>query len=103
MSLKELRQRRAAIVGEMRSIIDAATGAARDLTEEERKKFDELRASNDNIEQAIAREEIVADSERRMAGTRLTERGGDHFDLECRSGNTLLQAVAAQIPNSGVD
>lgn len=103
MSLKELRQRRAAVVAEMRSIVDAASGASRDLTDDERKKFDGLKADNDNLERRIADEELVAEAERRMEGRQITERTDERFDVECRSGNTLLQAVAAQMPNSGID
>jgi hypothetical protein len=36
MSLRELRARRAAVVAEMRSMIDAAAAATRDLSQEER-------------------------------------------------------------------
>ncbi|KJL99848.1 hypothetical protein SS39_03050 [Enterobacter chengduensis] len=67
--LLELRQQKAALKTQMRSMLDKADGEKRSLNEEEGKKFDELRAQADALEVEITRLEAVADDQRNLPGT----------------------------------
>lgn len=67
--LLELRQQKAALKIQMRSMLDKADGEKRSLNEEEGKKFDELRAQADALEVEITRLEAVADDQRNLPGT----------------------------------
>ena len=63
--LLELRQQKAALKTQMRSMLDKADTEKRSLNEEEGKKFDELRAQADALEVEITRLEAVADDRAR--------------------------------------
>lgn len=67
--LLELRQQKAALKTQMRSMLDKADTEKRSLNEEEGKKFDELRAQADALEIEITRLEAVADDQRNLPGT----------------------------------
>ncbi len=67
--LIELRQQKAALKTQMRSMLDKADTEKRSLNEEEGKKFDELRAQADALEVEITRLEAVADDQRNLPGT----------------------------------
>ena len=67
--LLELRQQKAALKTQMRSMLDKADTEKRSLNEEEGKKFDELRAQADALEVEITRLEAVADDQRNLPGT----------------------------------
>lgn len=67
--LLELRQQKAALKTQMRSMLDKADTEKRSLNEEEGKKFDELRAEADALEVEITRLEAVADDQRNLPGT----------------------------------
>lgn len=62
--LKELRDKKAAKVGELRAIVDAANGEA--FTEDQQKKHDELRKEVVGYQIAIAREEDTQELERSL-------------------------------------
>lgn len=67
--LLELRQQKAALKTQMRSMLDKADTEKRSLNEEEGQKFDELRAQADALEVEITRLEAVADDQRNLPGT----------------------------------
>ncbi|MDH7987885.1 phage major capsid protein, partial [Klebsiella pneumoniae] len=62
--LLELRQQKAALKTQMRSMLEKADNEKRSLNDEEGKQFDELRAQADTLEVEITRLEAVANDER---------------------------------------
>lgn len=61
--LKQLREKRAKLVAEMRGIIETAEGEDRDLTAEEQTAFDTAKSSKDDLDKRIERLEGVVASE----------------------------------------
>jgi HK97 family phage major capsid protein len=57
MNIDELKQRRGAIVKDMRSLLDAATQDKRDLTADEQEKYEKMEADVDNLGNQIDRAE----------------------------------------------
>ena len=80
MKLNDLREKRAAKVAEMRAIADKAGAENRDLTSEERTKFDGLDGEVRTIEGNIGRAEKLAEFER--LEERAERPGGTHSDLD---------------------
>lgn len=66
--LLELRQQKAQIDAEMRSILEKADSEKRSTTEAEGAKFDELRSQADGLAKEIARYEAITDEQRNQAG-----------------------------------
>lgn len=66
--LLELRQQKAALKTQMRSMLDKADSEKRSLNDEEGRQFDELRAQADSLDTEITRLEAVADDERSQPG-----------------------------------
>jgi HK97 family phage major capsid protein len=66
--LLELRQQKAALKTQMRTMLEKADSEKRSLNDEEGKQFDELRAKADGLDTEIARLEAVADDERSQPG-----------------------------------
>lgn len=69
MNLKDLMERRAAKVHEMRQITDNPKGDGGDLSTEQAETFDTLKREAESLEQSIERARSVEDAERRMQGT----------------------------------
>ncbi|HAU5457442.1 phage major capsid protein [Cronobacter sakazakii] len=97
--LLELRQQKAALKTQMRSMLDKADSEKRSLNEEEGKKFDELRAQADALEVEINRLEAVADDQRNLPGTSVEGEPVSNDELrhyimtgDTRSLSTLVQA-----------
>ncbi len=68
--LLELRQQKADLTQQMRSLITKAEDEKRSLTADEAKQFDELRNQSDALNAEIARYEALSDEERNQAKTR---------------------------------
>lgn len=86
MDAQLIKERRAAVVDEMRSLTEAAMGEDRDLNDAEASKFDELKAKLKGLENQIRRAETVAEAERSMEAVSGPSRiGGDGFEALCRS------------------
>lgn len=66
--LLELRQQKAAKVAEMRALLDNAEKEGKELTEEEKGKFDTLKELVQKMSEEIERYETVADEERSQVG-----------------------------------
>ena len=97
--LFELRQQKTALRDEMRSIINTADGEKRSMTDEEGKKFDELRAQVDALDIEITRLEAVQDEDRNLPGTQVDGKKVSNDELrhyimtgDTRSLSTLVQA-----------
>ncbi len=99
--LKQLREKRAKLVAEMRGIIDTAEGEDRDLTAEEQSAFDTAKASKDDLDKRIERLEGIEASEATLdavvpAASRrasIQRPGGDPAAREFESVGEFLSAV----------
>lgn len=80
--LHELKETRAAKVGEMKKLLNDAETAGRDLDEAEAKRFGEIKAEVGKIEERIARAEAVDEMERRADAEPV---GGNEMGRELRS------------------
>ncbi|EPG6919048.1 TPA: phage major capsid protein [Proteus mirabilis] len=67
--LLELRQQKATLTEQMRSLLTKAETEKRSLTDDEAKSFDELRHQSESLNIEIARYEAIAEEERSQAGT----------------------------------
>ncbi|HBR1479328.1 TPA: phage major capsid protein [Klebsiella variicola subsp. variicola] len=97
--LLELRQQKAALKTQMRSMLEKADNEKRSLNDEEGKQFDELRARADTLEVEITRLEAVANDERNLPGTSVEGEPVNNDELrhyimtgDTRSLSTLVQA-----------
>ncbi|HCF8657733.1 phage major capsid protein [Atlantibacter hermannii] len=97
--LLELRQQKAALKGQMRSMLDKADSEKRSLNDEEGKQFDELRAQADALETEITRLEAVAEDQRNLPGTSVEGKSVSNDELrhyiitgDTRALSTLVQA-----------
>lgn len=97
--LLELRQQKAALKTQMRSMLEKADSEKRSLNEEEGKKFDDLRARADTLEVEITRLEAVANDERNLPGTSVEGEPVSNDELrhyimtgDTRSLSTLVKA-----------
>ncbi|ELZ9706453.1 TPA: phage major capsid protein [Proteus mirabilis] len=66
--LLELRQQKATLTKQMRSLLTKAETEKRSLTEDEAKSFDELRHQSESLNIEIARYEVMAEEERSQTG-----------------------------------
>jgi HK97 family phage major capsid protein len=98
MSTRNLLEQRAAIVSELRAM--TANGA--DLSDEQRGRFDTLKADADALQGKIDRAAVVDDFERRVAGSPITGSGDKSLDTELRN-FSLVRAIASQVPGLNVD
>lgn len=101
MTLRELREKRSRTVAAMREIAEAPAAGA-DLSEEQATRFETLKTELRSVEQAIERQELIDDADRRAAGQPVTGSGDGHFDAEVRQ-FSITRAIAAQVPNLNVD
>lgn len=67
MNLKELREKRAALVKEIKSMAELINSEKRDFKAEEREKWDKLNAECDSMKDQIAAAERVNDLEAEMS------------------------------------
>ena len=93
MNVKDLKEKRASVVAEMRSLTDNPAGQAGDLSEEQARKFDELRSQSENLEGQIERQAALDEAERRMAGQEITGSGDQQWD-RARREFSLTRALA---------
>lgn len=94
MTVRELLERRAAVAGELRSLNDQHPDGA--LPDEAQTRWNALKGEMDGMEQRIARQSVLDDAERRMAGTPLIGTGDDRLDREmARVG--ILEVIRAQM------
>lgn len=93
LKLHELKETRAAKVGEMRKLINDAETAGRDLNEAEAKRFGEIKSEVGQIEERIARVEAVDEMERRADAEPI---GGREMERELRS-YSLSSAISGAL------
>lgn len=93
MTLRELMEKRAALVAKMRSINDAPGGEGGDLSEAQHSEFGELRADLTKTDEAIDRQKLIDAADRRADGETIAGDSDQNFDRECRS-FSLTRAIA---------
>ena len=98
MNLRELRERRAQLVGEMRSITNKPAGSNGDLSADQVTSCDKLNAELRATEQHVERLELLAEVERSMEGEQLTGTGDNRLDDQLRE-FSLRKAIASQVPD----
>ncbi|MDO9622375.1 MAG: phage major capsid protein [Pseudomonas sp.] len=102
MNLHQLREQRAAAVTSMKTIVDAATVAGRDLSADESKQFDTLKTEERGLSVKIERAEYLADLERRSAGTPVS--GAPSADFDKLAGSvSVTRVIRAQMEGRSLD
>ncbi|HCR3334220.1 TPA: phage major capsid protein [Morganella morganii] len=100
--LLELRQQKAALTEQMRSLLNKAETESRSLTTDEAKNFDELRNQSESLNAEIARYEALADEERSQAGKPAGDNkkpGNDELRSYILTGET--RALSTGVPADG--
>lgn len=100
--LLELRQQKAALTEQMRSLLNKAETESRFLTTDEAKNFDELRNQSESLNAEIARYEALADEERSLAGKPADDNkkpGNDELRSYILTGET--RALSTGVPADG--
>lgn len=91
MNLRNLQERRAVLITEMRAITTKPAGNGGDLSDEQSGRFDALKSELEGVEKNIARQALLDEAERRMTGE--TIHGDKRLDQELR-GYSLTRALA---------
>lgn len=100
--LLELRQQKAALTEQMRSLLNKAETESRSLTTDEAKNFDELRNQSESLNAEIARYEALADEERSLPGKPAgndKKPGNDELRSYILTGET--RALSTGVPADG--
>lgn len=100
VKLKDLQERRAVLVTEMRALTEKPAGQGGDLSTEQSQRFDALKGELEGVEQSLGRQKLIDDAERRMSGE--TIHGDKRLDTELR-GYSLTRAIAGAAGLEGVD
>lgn len=93
MKLNDLREQRALKIAEARALVDKAGAENRNLTADEQKAFDGLKAGITEIEAQEARAVFLEDAERRSLGT------PDKPRADMESAVSIVEAINAQVEN----
>lgn len=102
MKLNQLREQRSAKVSQMKTLVDTAAEAGRDLSADESKQFDTLKGEERALSAQIERAETMADVERRAAGTPLS--GAPSADFDRLAGSvSVLKVIQAQTEGRSLD
>jgi len=103
MKIHDLLEKRAAAVASMRKLAETAEAETRDLTADEDKRFDALKAEIGDLDKKIARGQALAEAERTMPGaTIISGRGDGQFEQRAHEFN-ICRAIAGAIGEPGVD
>lgn len=95
-TLRDLLERRSTISAELRGLNDRPAGEDGDLSTEQRARWNVLKAELDTLEQRVARQATIDETERRAAGTPLGGTGDADLD-RAFAGIGLLDALRAQM------
>ncbi|ADK85083.1 major capsid protein HK97 [Desulfarculus baarsii DSM 2075] len=104
MSFKihELREKRAALVAEMRSLTERPEGQGGDLSDGQERRFAEAKAEVAALERQIERQAFLDEADRRAAGVPVAG-GDDRLAVECRRVSVLdAIALACDLPGRDV-
>lgn len=102
MTLKTIRERKAAKTTEARTLLAKAEAENRQLTADEAKTFDGLKAEIESLEAQEARAQFLDEAERRQTGTVIAGTGERQLEqLESRV--SLLKIVQAAVEGRALD
>lgn len=102
MKLNQLREQRSAKVSQMKTLVDNAAEAGRDLSAEESKQFDTLKGEERALMTQIERAEYLGEVERRAAGTPVS--GAPSADFDRLAGSvSVLKVIQAQTEGRSLD
>ncbi|MGH7794110.1 MAG: phage major capsid protein [Candidatus Binatia bacterium] len=94
MTTRDLLERRASLVTEMRSITNSPGGDGGDLSAEQGEKFNSMKTQLEQVEQQLARQKYLDEAERRMQGESLSGGHGDRRLDDALRGFSLTRAIA---------
>ncbi|MFZ5617556.1 MAG: phage major capsid protein [Pseudomonadota bacterium] len=92
--LRELREKRARLVGGIRAIADKPDGDAGAPSEPQEKRFEVLKGELTLVEKSIEKQEMIDEADKRAAGQPIGREGDGDFEAECRA-FSLTRAIAA--------
>lgn len=93
MTTRDLLEKRASLVSEMRNITTSANGDGGDLSAEQAEKFNTMKTQLESVEKQIERQRLLDETERRMQGEPLNGNGDHHLDDALRD-FSLTRAIA---------
>ncbi|EAM9431703.1 phage major capsid protein [Salmonella enterica] len=99
--LLELRQQKAALAGQMRTMLDKADNEKRSLNDEEGQQFDELRTQTAALDVDISRYETLADEERSKPGTQAQGQTVSNDELRSYILTGETRNLSTAIPEDG--
>lgn len=99
MKLKDLKDKRAKLISELRGMNEKPAGDDGDLSTEQRSRFDTAKAEIGRIDTQIERAEFIDAADRRAAGEPISGSGDRTFDNELRQ-FSLRAAIASQVDDS---
>lgn len=102
MKLSALREQRSAKVAAMKSLVDAAASEGRDLSADEQKQFDDLKAEERSLAGQVERAEYLAEVERRSAAAPVSGDAGADFN-RLASQVSVMKVMRAQMEGRSLD
>jgi HK97 family phage major capsid protein len=100
MRLSDLQESRHSKVAELRNLVTTAETEKRDLSDQERGRFDSLKTEIGGLDDRIGRAQTVADLERLAAASPITGERSGHPDLRNYS---LARAIRSAASGKGAD
>lgn len=98
MKLHELREKRTAAVEAMRTLVDTASAAGRDLSTDESTQFETLKTEERSLSAQVQRAEHVADLEKRTAGP-VSNDTSEHLEKRV----SVVRVLRAQMEGRNLD
>ena len=102
MKLAALREARAASIQQMKDLVDRASKEGRDLSADETKLFDNLKLEERGLSDKIDRAEYLAETERRAAGTPVSDNAAADFDKLAGS-VSVVKVIRSQMEGRTLD
>ncbi|WP_462379566.1 phage major capsid protein [Pseudomonas sp. Marseille-QA0892] len=102
MKISALREQRSAKVAAMKTLVDTAAAAGRDLSADENQKFDALKGEERTLSTQIERAEHLAECERRAAGTPVSGEPSADFDRLAGS-VSIIKVLRSQMEGRSLD
>lgn len=97
MRVSDIRERRASITQQMRTLHDNAYTEDRDLTDDEDKQFKSLKQQLAQVENQLGRAEVIAEAERSMATAEPVRAGNDGSFENAAMKFNVCRAIAHQL------
>lgn len=102
MKISALREQRSAKVAAMKTLVDAAAAEGRDLSADETKQFESLKAEERALSAQVERAEYLGEVERRAAGTPVSGAPSADFDRLADS-VSVTKVIRAQVEGRSLD